>query len=123
MESIVRDKIIQIEKKAARYISNLRQEENKSKALIRDEERLLLEMISKNPYKWTSKTLKFNITSSEANTEPNVAVEILRSISELKKLDQIQPFGWQTVGRVHSNDYFVGTLKTHILRMFQTILI
>ena len=108
MESTVRDKIVQIENRATRMINDLRTNENKSTALIRDEERLLLKMIGKNPHKWTSKTLEFNITSSETKTSPTVDVEILRSSiydellrSELKFKDQINPKGWKTVGHVN----------------------
>ena len=106
MESIVRNKIIQIENRAARMISDLRNNENKSTALIRDEERLLLEMIGKNPRKWTSKTLEFNIMSSETETSPSVHVEILRSSvyelrSELRVMDEINPLGYKTVGQVN----------------------
>ena len=106
MELIVRDKIIQIENRETRQISDLREKENESKALIRDEERLLLAMIGRNPHKWTSKTMNFNITSSEIETAPNVGIEILKSVqySELKKNDQIDLFGWRTVGRVQCFD-------------------
>ena len=111
MESTVRDKIIQIENRAARMISDLRKNENESTALIRDEERLLLEMIGKNPHKWTGKSLEFNITSSETKTveTPTVDVEILRSSiydelfrSELKVISPINPKGCNTVGHVHT---------------------
>ena len=107
MESIVRDKIVQIENRAARMISDLRKNEDKSIALIRDEETLLLKMIGKNPHKWASKNLEFNITSSETETSPTVDVEILRSSvydellqSELIVSSPINPKGCKTVGQV-----------------------
>ena len=108
MESIVRYKIVQIENRAARMISDLRKNEDKSIALIRDEEALLLKMIRKNPRKWASKNLEFNITSSETETSPTVDVEILRSSvydellqSELIVSSPINAKGCKTVGQVH----------------------
>ena len=106
MESIVRDKIIQIENRAAKMISDLRKNEQNSTTLIRDEEKLLLEMIGKNPHRWTSKSLEFNITSSQTNKSPNVDVKVLWSRSELKFIDQINPSGCKAVGQVNCYENF-----------------
>ena len=87
-------------------MSDLRKSEQESRALIRNEERLLLEMISKNPHKYTSEALKFIITSYETKSAPNVFVEISKSFSELKMVDQIHPLGWKSVGQVKCNGTF-----------------
>lgn len=87
-------------------MSDLRKNEHESRALIRNEERLLLEMITKNPHKYTSETLKFIITSYDTKSAPNIIVEISKSFSELKIADQIHPLGWKSVGQVKCNGTF-----------------
>ena len=72
------DIISKIENQTAMLINKLMDEETESKTHIRNAEKDLLAKIKQNPHKWSSNSMKFQMTT-ETSSAPNVGVEIIRN--------------------------------------------
>ena len=69
-------------------------------AKIKNEENVLMEKIKQNPEKWSSKSLKVKINSSESTALANVGVEFLKFFSEVHAVGPFNRSGYQIFGEL-----------------------